>query len=88
MTAREDEIRRRAYSIWEEEGRIDGKHEEHWRRATEEVGQPEADHENPGGVLEQALKSGGLSSQAGMGIGGDTGPVGNAASGNPGTSHD
>lgn len=35
--AREHVIRERAYRIWESEGRPDGKHEEHWRRAFEEV---------------------------------------------------
>lgn len=34
---REDEIRRRAYSIWESEGRPDGHHERHWLQATKEV---------------------------------------------------
>jgi hypothetical protein len=31
----EDAIRARAYQIWEEEGRPEGEHELHWRRATE-----------------------------------------------------
>ena len=30
-------IRERAYAIWEEEGRPDGKHLEHWRRAEDEI---------------------------------------------------
>jgi len=34
---KEQAIRERAYSIWEEEGRPDGKHLEHWRRAEHEV---------------------------------------------------
>ena len=29
-------IRTRAYSIWESEGRPDGRHDEHWKRAAEE----------------------------------------------------
>lgn len=33
----EDEIRIRAYAIWESEGRPEGKHEEHWHRACEEA---------------------------------------------------
>lgn len=37
MEKDEDEaVRNRAYAFWESEGRPDGKHEEHWRRATEE----------------------------------------------------
>lgn len=32
-----DEIRKRAYELYEEDGRRDGKHEEHWQRAESEV---------------------------------------------------
>lgn len=32
----EDKVRTRAYEIWEERGRPDGDHEEHWRQAREE----------------------------------------------------
>ncbi|MBW9115565.1 DUF2934 domain-containing protein [Rhizobium cauense] len=31
----DQERRERAYRIWEDEGRPDGKHEDHWRRAEE-----------------------------------------------------
>lgn len=31
----EDTIRARAYQIWEEEGRPEGRHELHWQRAME-----------------------------------------------------
>jgi hypothetical protein len=34
---KEQAIRERAYAIWEEEGRPDGKHLEHWRRAEDEI---------------------------------------------------
>jgi Protein of unknown function (DUF2934) len=30
-------IKVRAYAIWEDEGRPDGQHVEHWRRASEEM---------------------------------------------------
>jgi hypothetical protein len=33
----EDMIKVRAYAIWEDEGRPDGQHLEHWRRASEEM---------------------------------------------------
>lgn len=33
----EDRVRARAQEIWEEEGRPDGKAEEHWQRASEEL---------------------------------------------------
>jgi hypothetical protein len=37
MDAKEnDDVRKRAYALWESEGRPDGKHEEHWQRASEE----------------------------------------------------
>jgi hypothetical protein len=32
----DDDVRRRAYALWESEGRPAGKHEEHWQRALEE----------------------------------------------------
>lgn len=34
---KEQAIRERAYAIWEEEGRPDGKDLEHWRRAEDEI---------------------------------------------------
>jgi hypothetical protein len=33
---RDERIRQRAYEIWEREGRPEGRHDEHWRRAAEE----------------------------------------------------
>ncbi|MET3756151.1 DUF2934 domain-containing protein [Rhizobium binae] len=35
--AREDEIRKRAHSLWEKEGRPEGKHRDHWIRAEHEL---------------------------------------------------
>jgi hypothetical protein len=35
---REQAIRERAYAIWEEEGRPEGRHLDHWLRAEVEVG--------------------------------------------------
>ena len=38
MAENEDDwIRRRAYSLWEEEGRPSGRDAEHWERATQEL---------------------------------------------------
>jgi Protein of unknown function (DUF2934) len=34
---REQAIRERAYAIWEEEGRPDGRDLDHWRRAEQEI---------------------------------------------------
>jgi hypothetical protein len=35
--ASERVIRERAHRLWESEGRPEGKHDEHWRRASEEI---------------------------------------------------
>jgi len=37
MDISDDCVRRRAYRIWEAEGRPPGKHDEHWRRARNEI---------------------------------------------------
>ncbi len=37
MTDREDKIRQRAYSIWQEEGHPQGRADDHWHRAAREV---------------------------------------------------
>jgi hypothetical protein len=34
---REDRIRERAHCIWEEEGRPEGRHQQHWQRACNEI---------------------------------------------------
>ena len=47
----EARIRERAYQIWEREGRPDGKHLEHWRRAEQEV-KSQAER----GVLERSIE--------------------------------
>src|ERR1700676_1443118 len=37
VSDRKTRISRRAYEIWLAEGRIDGKHDEHWHRAEREI---------------------------------------------------
>ena len=37
MEDREERIRRRAYALWETEGRPEGKETEHWQRACAEA---------------------------------------------------
>jgi hypothetical protein len=32
-------VQSRAYSLWEDEGRPHGRHEEHWRQAEQEMGE-------------------------------------------------
>lgn len=38
MASKDDEIRARAYQIWEQEGRPHGRQDEHWRQAAQELG--------------------------------------------------
>ncbi|MBX5039123.1 DUF2934 domain-containing protein [Rhizobium lentis] len=44
---REDEIRKRAYSLWEKEGRPEGKHRDHWIRAEDELDARRGEVDNP-----------------------------------------
>jgi hypothetical protein len=53
--APEEAIKIRAYSIWEEEGRPEGRRLEHWLRAVEELGGTETP-EAPAVVSEPAAK--------------------------------
>ncbi|WP_082510043.1 MULTISPECIES: DUF2934 domain-containing protein [unclassified Rhizobium] len=41
MTNREQRIRERAYSIWESEGGLHGRNEDHWFQAEKELGEAE-----------------------------------------------
>lgn len=34
---REDDVRNRAYNLWEQEGRPEGRHDEHWQQAEREL---------------------------------------------------
>lgn len=38
MGDNDEAIRRRAYQLWESEGRPEGRHEDHWRQAQFELG--------------------------------------------------
>jgi hypothetical protein len=49
------ELRNRAYTIWQDEGRPDGRHLEHWQQAVREIEQAKEapktpDDAAPGGV--------------------------------------
>ncbi len=37
VSSKEDDVRARAYALWENEGRPEGRHLEHWLRASEEA---------------------------------------------------
>ena len=47
MDSREERIKRRAYEIWEREGRPTGREQEHWDQAVQEIEAegPEAERE-------------------------------------------
>ena len=38
---RKERISERAYQIWDAEGRVDGRHDEHWQRAEREIAEEE-----------------------------------------------
>lgn len=44
VNGRDEEIRKRAYEIWEKEGRPEGKHQDHWSEAEREFGSSAEDH--------------------------------------------
>lgn len=50
-TAKHQEIAERAYALWEQEGRPDGRNAEHWRKAEQELA-------NPGRKTQQEASSG------------------------------
>jgi hypothetical protein len=39
MQEGKEQVRQRAYALWEEEGRPEGREQDHWQRAEEELGQ-------------------------------------------------
>ncbi|WP_210526172.1 DUF2934 domain-containing protein [Rubellimicrobium arenae] len=45
---REQRIRERAHAIWEQEGRPDMRHEEHWHQARREIGDTSEPHGQSG----------------------------------------
>lgn len=44
---REEEIRKRAYSLWENEGRPEHRHKDHWRMAEHELDAQQDEDDNP-----------------------------------------
>ncbi|RXT30627.1 hypothetical protein B5P46_00390 [Rhizobium leguminosarum] len=45
--SRDEEIRRKAYSLWEKEGRPEGKHGHHWTLAEHELDAQQGEADNP-----------------------------------------
>ncbi|WP_105416400.1 DUF2934 domain-containing protein [Neorhizobium sp. T25_27] len=54
MVDKEQQQRERAYKIWEDEGRPEGSHNEHWRRAEEQHELAEQESEDVTKVNQQA----------------------------------
>jgi hypothetical protein len=77
---RDRRIRERAYRLWEEEGRPEGRHESHWHQASQEAGdelfdqQGATDSQDRRGALD-----GGLLPEGGLAAGG--GPSGSGVGG-------
>lgn len=64
----DDRIHHRAHAIWVREGRPEGRHEDHWARACQELAAEEADDASAGTTLRHGSGA----------AGGDTGPIGGA----------
>lgn len=54
MVDKEQQLRERAYKIWEDEGRLDGSHKEHWRCAEEQHELAEQESEDVTKVNQEA----------------------------------
>ncbi|ASQ00327.1 DUF2934 domain-containing protein (plasmid) [Sinorhizobium meliloti] len=76
---REELIRRRAYAIWEQEGRPDGQHQRHWEQAAREMQGPEMQGPETPGQETQANGSRRREKQTAAGAGAPASPVGNPA---------
>ncbi|HEX2256662.1 MAG TPA: DUF2934 domain-containing protein [Afifellaceae bacterium] len=74
MSDRDERIKQRAYEIWESEGRPEGRHLDHWRRAASEI-------DNAGQGAGAAP-----SAQPPSGISSSLQPSGTAPGGGPGAS--
>lgn len=53
-TAKHEDIATRAYAIWEQEGRPDGRNIEHWHRAERELSTPSRDAPTTGSGAQAA----------------------------------
>lgn len=70
---REEQIRQRAYELWEAEGRPEGRHYEHWERAAREIEAEEggsADDAEIPEMPEDFPEAGGSSGASGLQPGG------------------
>lgn len=85
----DDRIRTRAYQLWEEEGRPEGKHEDHWQRASREIaesfgsgGQADGAPNPPSGISSNLHPGGTLPAGSNPGIG-SIGTGGGSTAGEP-----
>ncbi|ATA97225.1 DUF2934 domain-containing protein [Sinorhizobium meliloti] len=82
---REELIRRRAYAIWEQEGRPDGQHQRHWEQAAREMQGPEMpgqETQRDGSAPESEVQANGSrrrEKQTAAGAGAPASPEGNPA---------
>lgn len=53
---KEESVRKRAYSIWEEKGKPEGEHDSHWDQALQELGT--ADQGTSGTIPTQIVDAG------------------------------
>ncbi|MCA0030238.1 MULTISPECIES: DUF2934 domain-containing protein [unclassified Mesorhizobium] len=63
MDSREERIKRRAYEIWEREGRPAGREQEHWDQAVQEI-EAEGPETERGPVVSDPTVGGSKSSKA------------------------
>ncbi|RVI30932.1 DUF2934 domain-containing protein [Sinorhizobium meliloti] len=82
---REELIRRRAYAIWEQEGRPNGQHQRHWEQAAREMQGPEMpgqETQRDGSAPESEVQANGSrrrEKQTAAGAGAPASPEGNPA---------
>lgn len=73
MTDREQRIRERAHQFWEEEGRPEGREQEHWERAVHEINDESENSDHPElGVDTQQEPTGGVGTASVLQPGGTT----------------
>lgn len=91
MNEQDDKVRARAYMIWEQEGRPEGKHEHHWYRAAKEAEEISDQHNQnaevnpptpPSGISNNLHPGGTLPAGTNSGVG-SLGTGGGSTSGNP-----
>ncbi|MBR0555743.1 DUF2934 domain-containing protein [Ciceribacter sp. L1K23] len=62
MTDREQQIRERAYALWQEQGEAEGLHESHWHQAEQEIdreyGEGTISGDTPPGLSPEAPQAG------------------------------